>query len=187
MCKKEKEFIYLFNTYLLSTSHMSGSGIQWWTEEAQISALAGLPIRKEVILRIAGGAFAKCRCWEPIHTQKSGFCRRADMPRSLILCMHGEILLQALGDCAGGGTTERWLERDEEWLVFFLVFCKVLTLSKNIFKKILYLCKRFIYINIRQLCPSSLPSPTSSTTLISSPIAEAHCIDSRLGKPSGNG
>ena len=46
MCKKEKEFIYLFNTYLLSTSHMSGSGIQWWTEEAQISALAGFTVLK---------------------------------------------------------------------------------------------------------------------------------------------
>lgn len=42
-------------------------------------------------------------------------------------------------------------------------------------------------LNIQQLCPSWLPSPTPSTTFTSSPVAEAHHIDSRLGTPLGMG
>ena len=42
-------------------------------------------------------------------------------------------------------------------------------------------------LNIQQLCPSWLPSPMPSTTFTSSPVIEAHHIDSRLGTPLGMG
>ena len=40
-------------------------------------------------------------------------------------------------------------------------------------------------LNIEQFCPSRLPSPMPSTTLTSSPVAEAHHKDFRLGTPLG--
>lgn len=54
-------------------------------------------------------------------------------PAVLTLCRRQEIHLQASRNCTGRPTTKQWLERDESDLNdFFLVFCKVATLSKNI-------------------------------------------------------
>lgn len=60
-----------------------------------------LTVPKEVIVRIAGGAFQNSGAGDSSMLRNLDSADVGGKTGSLILCVHREILLQALGDCAG--------------------------------------------------------------------------------------
>lgn len=101
------EFIYLFNTYFLSTSYVPGLEYngEW---KKQISTLGEFMVQRGRPCKNCWVCLSKMQMLGPIHFQKSGFCSSGGRPMNLPTVNVPWISAVALGDCAGGYTTKQW-------------------------------------------------------------------------------